>query len=42
MNNNKAMSSQEEEHLTEPEPVKNIDKDDQYNESQEYDPDEDC
>ena len=41
MNNNQAMASCEEDYLTEPEPKKNIDNDDQYNESQEYDPDED-
>ena len=40
MNNNQAMQSQEEEYLNEPEPVKNIDEDDQYNESQEFNQDD--
>ena len=41
MNNDKAMAICEEDYLTPPEPKKNIDNDDLYNESQEYDPDED-
>ena len=42
MSNDRAMANCEDDYLAPPEHKKNNDNDDLYNESQEYDSDEDC